>query len=78
MKDKIEKRMKILRFLGKLDEEYERIEEEYRQWEVKFTEMVSCLEREQQDIVWGFVCTSDALDHRLLEIACELIDLNKV
>ena len=41
--------------------------------EKQFSDMTTTLSREQEDLVWEFVCTSDELDRRLLEIACEYI-----
>ena len=78
MNSRMDKRMRILRLLATLDDEYMQLQEEYKVWEEKFTQMAGTLTKEQQDVAWGYVCTSDALDHRLLEIACELLDLNKV
>ena len=72
-----EGKMKGLRQLAKADERYREIEGGYRLLEHAFSEITTRLTDEQQDIVWAFVCTSDELDHRLLEIACDYIDFDR-
>ena len=68
-----EEKIKLLRLLANGDETYRRIKERYRMQEEAFAKTASLLTNEQQDILWAFVLTSDELDHRLLEIACDYI-----
>ena len=59
--------------IAKLDSSYSSILQRYLVLEKQFSDMTTTLSREQEDLVWEFVCTSDELDRRLLEIACEYI-----
>ena len=52
------------------------IGQRYDEQENLFAEMVAKLDPEQQDIAWGFVCTSDELNHRLLELICECFGID--
>ena len=52
------------------------IGQRYDEQENLFAEMVAKLKPEQQDIAWGFVCTSDELNHRLLEWICECFGID--
>ena len=66
-------KIRYLRFLADSDKIYKKIKERYKLQEEAFSQAAALLPHEQQDILWAFVCTSDELDHRLLEIACDYI-----
>ena len=72
-----DRKMEMLRRLAKADAKYREIEGTYLELERAFSEMTIRLTEEQQDIAWAFVCTSDELDRRLMEIACDYIDFNR-
>ena len=73
MEDLAEKKLAKLREIAKLDSSYSSILQRYLVLEKQFSDMTTTLSREQEDLIWEFVCTSDELDRRLLEIACEYI-----
>ena len=66
-----EEKIKALRLIAREDKEYSALVEEYNMLEKNFTEVTQKLTRAEQDVVWAFLCTSDAVDHRLLEIIFE-------
>ena len=68
-----EGKINLLRLLANGDELYRRIKERYRTQEEAFAQTAALLSKEQQDILWAFVLTSDELDRRLLEIACDYV-----
>ena len=68
-----EGKINLLRLLANGDELYRRIKERYRMQEEAFAQTATLLSNEQQDILWAFVLTSDELDRRLLEIACDYV-----
>ena len=71
MEDLTEKKMARLREIAKSDSSYSDILRRYLVLEKQFSDMTTTLPREQEDLIWEFVCTSDELDRRLLEIACK-------
>ena len=82
MEDLTEKKMARLREIAKSESKkksiaiYERGSDILRRYlvlEKQFSDMTTTLPREQEDLIWEFVCTSDELDRRLLEIACKYI-----
>ena len=73
MEDLTEKKMARLREIAKSDSSYSDILRRYLVLEKQFSDMTTTLPREQEDLIWEFVCTSDELDRRLLEIACNYI-----
>lgn len=77
MSGTVDRKMEMLRRLAKADAKYREIEGTYLELERAFSEMTIRLTEEQQDIAWAFVCTSDELDRRLMEIACDYIDFNR-
>ena len=48
----------------------------YDEMEDTFSKCVAGLSREDQDIVWGFVTTSHELDFCVMELMCELFDID--
>ena len=69
MEDLAEKKLAKLREIAKLDSSYSSILQRYLVLEKQFSDMTTTLSREQEDLVWEFVCTSDELDRRLLDEA---------
>ena len=53
------------------DSEYAALNEEYTVLEEQFALLAQKLTEEEQDLVWAFVCTSDAMNWRMLEWMCE-------
>ena len=72
-----EGKIKLLRLLANGDETYREIMERYKTQEEAFSQTAALLSDEQQDILWAFVFTSDELDRRLLEIACDYIHFDR-
>ena len=61
--------------LSRKDPQYAEISEKYRQLEDDFGRITQKLTNEEQDIAWGFICTSDTMNWRMLEIICEKFDI---
>ena len=74
MSQKREQKLEMLRNLARGDGEYGRIEGEYQRLESAFAKMVNTLPRPQQNLIWAYVCTSNELDSRLLEIAGDYLE----
>lgn len=66
--------LKELRLMGRRDETYKSLETEFMVLQKQLEKMASELTKEQQDLLWAYICTSDAMDYRLLEIACNLLN----
>lgn len=61
-----------LKRIARADSDYRELEARFLRWEKAFLEMTNGLTDVQQDIAWGFACALNALDEKLLEIACDL------
>ena len=68
-----EEKIRMLRNLANGDKTYRQIKQRYREQEEAFSRTAALLSNELQDILWAFVITSDELDRRLIEIACDYI-----
>ena len=64
--------------IARHDPRAQEIGRRYDELEVKFAETVTSLPREDQNILWDFVMTSDELNHRVLEMVCEVFRLDPV
>ena len=64
--------------LSRRDQKCREIGERYDTLETAFSEMVAKLSQQEQDIAWGFVCVSDELDCRVMELMCECFDLDPI
>lgn len=53
------------------DPKYARMGEEYSRLEERFSQMVMQLPQGSQDLAWEFVCLSDEMNWRMLEILCK-------
>ena len=53
------------------DSKYKKMGEEYGRLEEQYSCMVMQLPRESQDLAWAFICISDEMNWRMLEIICE-------
>ena len=53
------------------DPQYAVLAYDYRILEEKFALLTQKLPEEEQDLIWAFVCTSDAMNWRMLEWICE-------
>ena len=78
MEDGMPDKLLVLWRLSRSDPKCQEIGRRYDALETAFGEMAAKLSREDQDIAWGFVCTSDELDGRLMELMCEWFDLDPV
>lgn len=63
--------------MARKDPRYAELTREYLAYEAAFNELSRDMSEEDQNILWGFVCTSDDMNWRMLEMICErfLIDL---
>ena len=56
---------------ARLDPQYAQLAEQYRKLEERYSRMVMHLSQESQDLAWEFICLSDEMNWRMLEILCE-------
>lgn len=75
MDTNMERKIEILKQLSKSDEKYRELYSKFLPLEKQFTKIVNRLTNDEQDVIWDFVFTSDELDQRLLEIACDYIHI---
>ena len=57
--------------MARKDEKYAKLAAEYELLEMEFARIARKLSDEEQDILWGFVCTSDSMNWRILELVAE-------
>ena len=62
---------------AKNDPVYMQMYQEFLILEKQFQDIVHGLPMEQQDIIWEFVFASDALEHRILELALQYTDFSE-
>lgn len=62
--------------LARQDPQYSEMVTKYNELEHRFGELTRDMTDEEQDIAWGFVCLSDAMSLRLVEILCEKFEIN--
>ena len=62
---------------AKNDPVYMQMYREFLILEKQFQDIVHGLPMEQQDIIWEFVFASDALEHRILELALQYTDFSE-
>ena len=75
---KREDQEKLLRLYARTNGEHRKLELKLAWLEREFAEIIGTLTEEQQDIVWDFVLSSDALDRLLLESIWEFIDFEGI
>lgn len=75
---KTEEQEKLLRLYARTNSEYRKLELKLAWLEREAAEIIGTLPVEQQDIVWDFVLSSDALDRLLLESIWEFIDFDGI
>lgn len=69
--DMILRRVREMFAMARKDEKYAKLTSEYEILEMEFTRIARKLSDEEQDILWGFICTSDAMNWRILELVAE-------
>ena len=69
--DIILRRVREMFAMARKDEKYAELTAEYEILEMEFAEIARKLSDAEQDILWGFVCTSDAMNWRILELVAE-------
>lgn len=57
--------------MARQDEKYAELTAEYELLQMEFARIARKLSVEEQDILWGFVCTSDSMNWRILELVAE-------
>ena len=69
--------IKKLFAMARKDPKYAALSCEYRAYEAAFGDFCRELPEKDQNILWGFVCVSEDMNWRMLEMICEkfLIDL---
>ena len=53
------------------DPVYKNMGEEYTELEERFSQMVMKLSQEDRDLAWEFICHSEMMNRRMLEILCQ-------
>ena len=66
---------RLLFRMARMDAQYAAMSEEYRKFEEAFGKLISKMTDEEQDIAWGFVCTSDEMNWRMMELICQWFDI---
>ncbi len=61
-------RVRRLFQLAREDERYTELSMQHADMEEQFSRIVQALPEEEQDILWAFVCTSEALNWCMLDI----------
>jgi DNA-binding NarL/FixJ family response regulator len=69
--DMILRRVREMFAMARKDEKYAKLTSEYEILEMEFARIARKLSDEEQDILWGFICTSDAMNWRILELVAE-------
>ena len=69
--DMILRRIKNMFAMARKDDKYAALTLEYDALELEFAKIARKLSDEEQDILWGFVCTSDCMNWRILELVAE-------
>lgn len=64
--------------MARQDEKYAELTAEYELLQMEFAGIARKLSVEEQDILWGFVCTSDSMNWRILELVAEREITNQV
>ena len=62
--------------LARNDPSCSAVSKRYDEMEDAFSQFAAGLSREDQDLVWGFVTTSDELDFCVMELMCELFNID--
>ena len=71
------KREKIHRLfqMARKDPRYAAMTKEYNALEKKFSRMTQGLSPKDEDLAWAFVCVSDAMNYRMMELLVEIFDI---
>lgn len=56
---------------ARMDVHYSELEEQYEKLGERFERMVQTLPQGEQDLVWEYICASEALNWRMLELILE-------
>ena len=66
--------------MARRDPKYQELDRRYGEYENALQELSRGLSDDDQDILWGFVCTSDDMNWRMLELICQRfpIDITEV
>ena len=57
--------------MARQDPQYAAMTKEYKQLEKKFSRMTQSLLRKDESLAWAFVCVSDGMNYRMLELLVE-------
>ena len=61
---------------AKMDPKYAQMNGTYGVLEDLFDKCVAKLLKEDQDIIWGFLCLSEEMNWRILELLCERYNID--
>ncbi len=64
-------RIRALFQIAREDARYRELSRQYAQLEAAFARLVQSLPEDEQDAAWAFVCTSEEMNWRMLEILSE-------
>ena len=71
---KYEKIHKLFQMARK-DPKYAAMTKEYRELEKKFAKMTQSLSKEDENLAWAFVCVSDGMNYRMIELLVDRYDI---
>lgn len=61
--------------MARQDPQYAKMGEKYNKMESQVSEILSRLPQEAQDVVWAYICHSEEMNWRMLEIICEKMEI---
>ena len=73
-KEQYEKIHKLFQMARK-DPQYAAMTKEYHELERKFSRMTQGLSKADEDLAWAFVCVSDGMNYRMMELLVEKYDI---
>lgn len=74
--DKNYKKVRMLFKVARDDPQYAALAKQYKRLEAAFGDLTGNMTDEEQDIAWGFVCVSDQMNWRMLELICERLGID--
>lgn len=70
-------RLKLLWYIARKDEAFQKMEQSFSRLEKLFSETVSELSPKQQDIIWAYVMKSNEIDQYIMKIMMDLVRLSE-
>lgn len=70
------RRLRALFDLVRKDTIYSEMSKQYQKLESDFERIMQRLPSEEEDLVWEFVCLSDDMNLRIIEVLCEKYEID--